>query len=188
MASAGESEGAGAGASGSGGAITLAEFQNGRWVPIMSASAQDFGGVRGVTFRKIPAGRMVLPMYASGSAAANPWAIDQSGRALELKGPCATCPSDEPAVLAVEIVPVEPGAAARPSHDPGRSNITAGVIAVRAPAGRRYTLLFWDRAWHPVGEVVLGSTPARIEGVPGKRVLWLREESGAGNLTLPAVR
>lgn len=169
--------------------ITLAEFQNGRWVPIMSAPAQDYGGARAATFRGVPPGRMVLPMYASGAAAANPWAISPSGQARELKGPCATCPSDEPAVLTVEIIPAAMGGASeRAAHDPASSNIGAGVIAVRAAPGRRYTLLYWDRAWLPVGEVTVGNEKTRIEGVPSKRVLWLRDDSGAGHLTLPVVR
>ncbi|MFM9957609.1 MAG: hypothetical protein ACKVZJ_06015 [Phycisphaerales bacterium] len=165
--------------------ITLAEFQNGRWVPIMTAPTKDYGGTRAVSFRGVPAGRMVLPMYPSGAAAANPWAISPGGQARELKGPCASCPSDEPLILAVEIIPAQ---VERPTHDAAASNINGGVVAVRAAPGRRYTLLFWDRAWVPVSEVTVSDKPTRIEGVPSKRVLWLRDESGAGNLTLPAVR
>lgn len=166
--------------------IALCEFIGGRWTPIMSAPVQTYGGdTRGVTFRGVLARRMVLPAYmVNGEAlpAANPWIVESSGKARELKGPCATCPSTEPPILTLEIRPAEGAAAAPMTPESG----DYGVIAVRAQPGRRFTLSYWDNAWVPIGDVTLtAGSPVRIEGVPSKRVLWLKSENDS--LTLPVV-
>lgn len=164
------------------GTITLCEFKDGRWISIMTAPIQLYGDTRAVSFRGVPAGRMVVPMYMVGDEpfpAANPWMIESTGKVRELKGPCATCPSDEPPIMALELRPGEVGQ--KPTGEPGEY----GVMAVRAEPYRRYTLDYWDAKWIRVGEVVLGEEPERIEGVPGKRVLWLN--SPGGGVTLPVV-
>lgn len=166
--------------------IALCEFIGGRWTPIMSAPVQTYGGdSRGVTFRGVLARRMVLPAYmVNGEAlpAANPWIVESSGKARELKGPCATCPSTEPPILTLELRPAEGVAAAPMTPESG----DYGVIAVRAQPGRPFTLSYWDNAWVPIGDVTLtAGQPVRIEGVPSKRVLWLKSENDS--LTLPVV-
>lgn len=165
--------------------VSLCEFKNGEWTPIMSAPVQTYGGeTRGVTFRAVPVGRMVLPAYLVGDEvrpAANPWAIETSGKVRELKGPCATCPSNEPPILTLELRPAPADTLdPRMTIEPG----DYGVMAVRAERNRRYTLSYWDGAWKPIGEAtVTGKNPVRIEGVPSKRVLWLQSEGES--LTLP---
>jgi hypothetical protein len=167
--------------------VSLCEFKNGEWAPIMSAPVQTYGGdARGVTFRAVPVGRMVLPAYIVGDEvlpAANPWAVETSGKVRELKGPCATCPSNEPPILTLELRPAPADAAnQRTTIEPG----DYGLMAVRAERGRRYTLSYWDGAWKPIGEAtVRRETPVRIEGIPSKRVLWLQSEGES--LTLPVV-
>lgn len=166
--------------------IALCEFISGRWTPIMSAPVQTYsGGTRGVTFRAVPVRRMVLPMYLVGdepTPAANPWLIESTGKVRELQGPCAICPSNEPPILTLELRPAAPGTqSAAMVNEPA----DYGVIAVRAEQGRRFTLSYWDNAWKPIGEATLADQPVRIEGVPSKRVLWLKSEEE--NLTLPVV-
>lgn len=152
----------------------------------MSAPVQTYSGnTRGVTFRNVPVRRMVLPMYLIGdepTPAANPWLIESTGKVRELQGTCATCPSNEPPILTLELRPAAPGTrSAAMVNEPA----DYGVIAVRAEQGRRFTLSYWDNAWKPIGEATLADQPVRIEGVPSKRVLWLKSEED--NLTLPVV-
>lgn len=166
--------------------IFLCVFENGQWKPVTSEPAVAYSeGVRGVTYRGVPPGQMYLPAYVINGvahASANPWIVESSGQVRELKGPCATCPSDEPPFLTLELVPSVANEPA-PQPAPAPKN---GVITLITNPDDRYELLYWDRTWIPVGETVLADKTVRIEGIPSKRVLWLRTENRSW--TLPPVR
>jgi hypothetical protein len=139
--------------------VYICVFNAGDWRAVHFAPIRDGRA----TFTDMGRNIAYIPAYHVDRkmvAAASPFILDAVGTVRTLDG--------SPGSLEIELASTKPST---PDADTRRD-----IPSIPVKQGRRYELMYWDRAWRTLGAREAGADPVVFDRVPADRLLWLVEE------------